>query len=447
MKRIDIQVNGGSGLLFNNITTLNDFLKIELNHLKYGKTFIIPTFITDSNENLKRFVKIILERISYNEKKYSIENNTIILPKLWGIHIEGPFITNKGTHPERHIKDLNEENVNTIIEILKPLKNLPIIITIAPELILKDIKNRIKLIEKLKNELNITISAGHTKITEEDFKKLQNELGKNKYTQLTHLHNAMFGGHFKGDDDGIPTYLMNNDFKGFFGFITDGQHTSNGELLPTLLNYHDKICIISDCASPACCKITNNNNLFRMGDSIGVVEQKKNELPSFFWTDFLKNPSDEIKNKKISLEELYKMYIKGEGGYKTLAGSAVNLDQCYFFLKNFDIEKEIQKSKNNKKTKKLLEIGLEKNKITEKDIRSFIDKNLDKMLFDNPVKAINIDRDIENYFIDNNGLYKNNELFIDFNDEIYNFLDQTIEDQNELKNELFDELKVFLSGN
>ena len=63
MKRIDIQVNGGSGLLFNNIKTLEEFLKIELNHLKYGKTFIIPTFITDSNENLEQFVKILKDEL------------------------------------------------------------------------------------------------------------------------------------------------------------------------------------------------------------------------------------------------------------------------------------------------------------------------------------------------------------------------------------------------
>ena len=236
MKKIDIQVNGGSGLLFNDITNLNQFLKIELNHLKYGQCFIIPTFITDSFEKMQKFVDILLERISFNDEDYKINDKTIILPKLWGIHIEGPFITNKGTHPEKYLKDFNEENVNQIIEILKPLGNLPIIMTIAPELILKDVDNRIELIKKLKKELNITISAGHTKITKEDFAKIQNLLKDNKYQMLTHFHNAMLEGHFKGDIEGIPSYLIDNNYQGYFGFITDGQHTASGELLPTLLN-------------------------------------------------------------------------------------------------------------------------------------------------------------------------------------------------------------------
>ena len=443
MKKIDIQVNGGSGLLFNDITNLNQFLKIELNHLKYGQCFIIPTFITDSFEKMQKFVDILLERMSFNDKEYKINDKTIILPKLWGIHIEGPFITNKGTHPEKYLKDFNEENVNDIIKILKPLGNLSIIMTIAPELILKDVDNRIELIKKLKRELNITISAGHTKITKEDFAKIQNLLKDNKYQMLTHFHNAMLEGHFKGDVEGIPSYLIDNDYQGYFGFITDGQHTASGELLPTLLNYHDKICIISDCASPACCKVNENNNLFKMGGSIGVVEQKENELPSFFWTDFKKTNDEKIKNKELSKEELYKLYVKGEGGYKTLAGSAVHLSQCYQFLKNLDIEEELKKSKSKEKTKKLLEKGLLKNNIKEQDIKSFIDTVIDKMFIDNQIKAINLDKDIQNYEMINSKLYKNNILYIDFDNDFNDFLNQVDGNQKELKQELMQNIDLY----
>lgn len=443
MKRIDIQVNGGSGLLFNNINTIEEFLKIELNHLKYGKTFIIPTFITDSQIKLKKFVNILLQRISLNEKEYIINNNKIILPKLWGIHIEGPFITNKGTHPQEFLKDFDETNVYNILEILKPLKNLPIIMTIAPELILKDIKNRTKLIKILQTELNIILSAGHTQITKEEFIMLQNILDDNVFSMFTHFHNAMLEGHFKGEKEGLPSYLIDHNFNGYFGFITDGQHTSNGELLPTILNYHNKICIISDCASPACCEINKNNNLFRMGGSIGVVEQNNNELPSFFWTDFSKTQDKKIKNKELTKKELYNLYITGQGGYKTLAGSAVNLNQCYYFLKNLDIEKELEKSENNLKTKKLLESGLLKNKINRNEIKTFLDKVIDKMFFENQIKAIKLDQDIKNYEISNNKLYKNDQIYIDFDIDFSTFLKQIDSNQTELKNELIKNIKLY----
>lgn len=441
--KIDIQVNGGSGLLFNDIKNLDEFLKIELNHLKQGQSFIIPTFITDSSTKMKNFVDIVLKRISLDEKSYNINNNTIILPELWGIHIEGPFITNKGTHPEKYLKDFNEANIQEIIDILKPLKSLPIVLTIAPELLLEDFENKMNLLKKLKNELNIIISAGHTKITKEDFIRLQNNLKDNKIKMFTHLHNAMLEGHFKGNIDGIPSYLMENDFDGYFGFITDGQHTNNGELLPTLLNYHDNICIISDCASPACCLIDENNNLYKMGGSIGVVEQKENELPSFFWTDFSKTDNIKIKNKELTKDELYNLYIKGEGGYKTLAGSAVHLNQCYYFLKHLDIEKELEKSKKNQKTKLLLEKGLNKNNIKEEDIKMFIDNILDKIFFNNQIKALNINKNILNYNIKDNKLYKNNQVYIDFNNKFNEYLTQNDNNQKDLKKELMDNIEKY----
>ena len=63
------------------------------------------------------------------------------------------------------------------------------------------------------------------------------------------------------------------------------------------------------------------------------------------------------------------------------------------------------------------------------------------MLFDNPIIAINIDKDINNYEIEQDGLLKNGKLFIKFNDTMNNFLEQSIEDQTKLKEELMEQLK------
>ncbi|MDR0423771.1 MAG: hypothetical protein LBH46_04270, partial [Rickettsiales bacterium] len=217
---LDIQVNGGGGLLFNDLKDIDEFLFIEKTHFDTG-SFIVPTFITDSFENLKRFVDIVVERIKLNESLYP----------LWAIHLEGPFITNKGTHPEKYLLKFNEENVTTFLELLKPIRDiLPIYFTIAPELI-TDIDLFIKFKRSFKN---ITVSAGHTKITKDDFKDLQNRLGDDSIKMLTHFHNAMLEGHFKGEIDGIPSYVFEYGWDGYLGLITDGQHTNSGELLPTL---------------------------------------------------------------------------------------------------------------------------------------------------------------------------------------------------------------------
>lgn len=434
---LDIQVNGGSGLLFNDIKNLDEFLKIELNQLKYGKTFIVPTFITDSNEKLKNFVKIVLERIKLNEKEFIINNSKIILPKLFGVHFEGPFITNKGTHPLQYLKEFNKDNLDEFIEIIKPLSGkLSIYFTFAPELL----KNT-ELLKYLKSEIkNITISAGHTKITENEFKTLQENLGNDKIKMLTHFHNAMLEGHFIDDVYGMPSYVMNNGFDGYFGMVADGYHTSKGELLPMLINYYDNLCIVSDGAAPACYQFSKNNILFEMGGNVSVVETKENELPSYFWTDFSKNKDF----KEKDLNKVFELYIKGEGGYKTLAGSAINISQSYNFLQHLDIKKELEKTKSNKKAKKLLEYGLQKHNLKENQIQEFINQHLDKMFFENPIKALNIDKDIYNYTFKDNKLFKNNKVFIDFDGDFGIFLEQETPNQKELKNKLINNLKTII---
>lgn len=435
--KIDIQVNGGAGLLFNDVKSLDEFLKIELNQLKYGKCFIIPAFITDSDENLKRFVDIVLQRVKLSEKEYGVGGKKIILPKLFGIHFEGPFITNKGTHPQQYLKELNDDNLSNFINIIKPLRDLNIYFTFAPEL-LKDKS----LLKKLRDVFkNIIISAGHTKIIKNEFAKLQEDLSENRIKMLTHFHNAMLEGHFVGDIEGVPSYVLEGKYDGYFGMVVDGHHTSKGELLPTLLNCYDKICVVSDSAACSCCEVDKSNNLFEIGGNIGVVEQKNGELPTFFWTDFSKNKDF----CETDLNKIYDMYIRGQGGYKTLAGSAVNLAQCYEFLRNLNIENELEKSKANLKTKKFLEIGLNKNNLKEKDIKKFIEQHLEKMFFDNPINALKIDIDVYNYEFMDNKLYKNNVLFIDFNKDFGEFLKQVNTNQESLKNKLLQSLKKLLA--
>jgi N-acetylglucosamine-6-phosphate deacetylase len=313
---LDIQVNGGGGFLFNDIKNLDEFLIIEKAHFDNG-SFIIPTFITDNLENLKRFINIVIERIKLNTYP------------LFGIHIEGFFITNKGTHPEEYLLSFNEKNINKIIKILEPVKNIPICFTLAPELI----KNIDLFIKFKRNFKNITIAAGHTKITKNDFKDLQNKLGDERINMLTHFHNAMLGGHTI--DEGIPAYVFEYGFDGYIGMITDGHHTKQ-ELLPTLSKFKN-ICIVSDASAPAC-KNDIIGKEFIMGGHKATVEQKKDELPCFYWI--------------------------AENGYKTLAGSAVCLKQCRDFLQN--------------------------------KYPKYLDK---KMFLENQIKALNISKEIYKYLI------------------------------------------------
>ena len=49
---IDLQVNGGGDVLFNNSPTPEAILAIAAAHRKFGTTSLLPTFITDTSEKM-----------------------------------------------------------------------------------------------------------------------------------------------------------------------------------------------------------------------------------------------------------------------------------------------------------------------------------------------------------------------------------------------------------
>ena len=65
------------------------------------------------------------------------------------------------------------------------------------------------------------------------------------------------------------------------------------------------------------------------------------------------------------------------------------------------------------------------------------------MFIDNQIKAINLDKDILNYELIDNKLYKNNIVYIDFNNDFDDFLKQVDGNQKELKQELMQNIDLY----
>lgn len=74
---------------------------VEATHylLSHGVTTFLPTIITNSDENILTVVNVIYE---------ACRSNSIVNECVWGIHLEGPFISSKegakGAHDEKYIK-------------------------------------------------------------------------------------------------------------------------------------------------------------------------------------------------------------------------------------------------------------------------------------------------------------------------------------------------------
>ena len=77
---IDVQVNGGGDVLFNNEPTPETIAKIAAAHRRFGTTGLLPTLITDSDETMRA-------------ARAAIDAAMRTQPAVLGIHFEGPFLS------------------------------------------------------------------------------------------------------------------------------------------------------------------------------------------------------------------------------------------------------------------------------------------------------------------------------------------------------------------
>jgi N-acetylglucosamine-6-phosphate deacetylase len=85
---IDLQVNGGGGVLFNDQPTVAGIAAIAEAHRRFGTTGLLPTLISDELGAIARAIAAVDAAIEAG------------VPGVIGIHIEGPFLNpaRKGIH-------------------------------------------------------------------------------------------------------------------------------------------------------------------------------------------------------------------------------------------------------------------------------------------------------------------------------------------------------------
>src|SRR5262245_4820160 len=77
---IDLQVNGGGDVLFNNSPTPETIATIAAAHRKYGTTAFLPTLITDTREKTQAALAAVQEAAEID-------------PSVLAIHLEGPILS------------------------------------------------------------------------------------------------------------------------------------------------------------------------------------------------------------------------------------------------------------------------------------------------------------------------------------------------------------------
>jgi N-acetylglucosamine-6-phosphate deacetylase len=163
---IDLQVNGGGGVLFNDQPTIEGIEAIGRAHRAFGTTGILPTLITTDLEVLDRAMRAVEGAIARG------------VPGVLGIHIEGPFINSKkrGIHDPAKIRQID----NTAVELLASLSNGVTLVTLAPELAPAGVVAALAA-------RGVVVAAGHTAASYEQTCQALDD----GVTGFTHLFNAM----------------------------------------------------------------------------------------------------------------------------------------------------------------------------------------------------------------------------------------------------------------
>ncbi|APJ03245.1 N-acetylglucosamine-6-phosphate deacetylase [Silvanigrella aquatica] len=241
---IDIQLNGGGGVFFNESQTISGLKQIMQAHLSFGTTSFLPTFITDDNSKIILAINCINKAIQQK------------IPGILGVHLEGPYLNKdkKGIHPVDFIRTPSEDKIDYLFQLISGIK----LITLAPEKI-----NHEFLKKLIKN--NFIIFAGHSNATCQQMKDAFS-LG---VKGITHLFNACspLGSREPGI---VGAALLNDEI--WCGIIADGHHVCFDTLkLAFKAKSKRKFILVSDAMAP----IGTNLKEFYIGNNKIFVKEGK----------------------------------------------------------------------------------------------------------------------------------------------------------------------------
>ena len=193
---IDLQVNGGGGVLFTAAPTVDSLRTIGAAHRQYGTTGFLPTLITTRFDVMREAVSAVAEAIA------------IGTPGVLGLHLEGPFLSpeRKGVHDAEKFCQLDQAG----FDILTSLQVGSTVVTLAPEL------TSPQMISRLVEE-GVIVCGGHSGAT---YAQTRDALAQG-LSGFTHLYNAMTP--LQSREPGMVGAALEDD-DSWFGIIADGHH-------------------------------------------------------------------------------------------------------------------------------------------------------------------------------------------------------------------------------
>jgi N-acetylglucosamine-6-phosphate deacetylase len=215
---IDIQVNGGGGILLNDKPTEAGVRRIVAAHRKGGTTGCLPTLITDRSE--------VIERLA------AVAQACLKIPGVLGFHLEGPALnrSRKGIHPEAEIRVPDRGDLDAIKGFGGCGRS---IVTLAPECVPSF------MIDELIGA-GLRIAVGHSDATAAEIGQAVDR----GVSGVTHLFNAM--SQLDAREPGLVGAALQDD-RLFAGIICDGIHVVRAGLrIAFRCKGRDRLMLVTD---------------------------------------------------------------------------------------------------------------------------------------------------------------------------------------------------------
>ena len=140
---VDLQVNGGDGIMFNDDPSVPTLRRMADAHARLGATSILPTLITDTPDRTQAAIAAVRQAMAES------------MPGIIGLHLEGPHLSvaRKGAHDKDLIRPMSASDLAMLVDAADDLPCLKV--TIAPEVVTPD------QIQAL-SEAGAIVSLGHS---------------------------------------------------------------------------------------------------------------------------------------------------------------------------------------------------------------------------------------------------------------------------------------------
>jgi N-acetylglucosamine-6-phosphate deacetylase len=217
---IDLQVNGGGDVLFNDAPTPDAIAAIAAAHRTFGTTGLLATLITDSVEKMQAALAAV--RAARDRQ-----------PSVLGIHLEGPFLSpdRPGVHAVRHIRSPSPAD----LAMLTGAQAGAMLVTLAPERVPAGFIAQLVA-------AGIRVSLGHSAAT---YPQTRAAIAEG-LTGFTHLFNAMPP--LLGREPGpVAAALESPDV--WYGLIVDGVHVDPA-MLRLALRGAGRAVLVTDAMPP-----------------------------------------------------------------------------------------------------------------------------------------------------------------------------------------------------